>query len=33
MGYVGQASNSAKNIFKILDAEDEYQLHNKIVPK
>ena len=32
MGDVGQATNSAKNIFKILDAEDEYELHNKIVP-
>ena len=33
MGDVGQARNSAKNIFKILDAEDEYQLHDKMVPK
>ena len=33
MGDVGQARNSAKNIFKILDSDDEYQLHEKIVPK
>ena len=27
MGDVGKARNSAKNIFKILDSSDEYQLH------
>ena len=32
MGDVGQARNSAKNLFKILDSEDEYQLHLKTVP-
>jgi ABC-type multidrug transport system fused ATPase/permease subunit len=29
---VGQAKNAAKNIFKILDSQDEFQINQKKVP-